>query len=384
MKILVSHPTANPFARALVEGLADRGLLASFCTTVARARRGVRVERELIREFPAREVARLIAGRMGWAWPVRHEHGWASIDAVYRDLDRRVARLVGKGCTAVYAYEDGALETFRAARQLGIRCCYELPIAYWETSRRLLEEEAERLPEWAPTLGGTRDSPEKLRRKTEEIALADRVICPSEFVRRSLPEGTKSALAEFGSPPSRPGAGEPRSRGGNEPLRVLFVGSMTQRKGLADLFAAMRLLGRGDVELTVMGSPMVAMTFYRQQFPGFIHRNPRTHGEVLELMGRHDVLVLPSLVEGRALVQQEALSRGLPIIVTPNAGGEDLVVEGETGFLVPIRSPEPIARRIAWFAENRDPLESMRAHAVERAASRTWQRYVDLIVEAVG
>ena len=41
---------------------------------------------------------------------------------------------------------------------------------------------------------------------------------------------------------------------------------------------------------------------------------------------------LPSIVEGRALVQQEALSCGLPIIVTSNAGGEDLIDEGLTGL----------------------------------------------------
>ena len=56
-------------------------------------------------------------------------------------------------------------------------------------------------------------------------------------------------------------------------------------------------------------------------------------------MKAHDALVLPSIVEGRALVQQEALACRLPIIVTPNAGGEDLVEEGITGHLVPIRSP---------------------------------------------
>ena len=61
-------------------------------------------------------------------------------------------------------------------------------------------------------------------------------------------------------------------------------------------------------------------------------------------MMEHDALVLPSIVEGRALVQQEALSCGLPIIVTPNAGGEDLVEEGKTGHIIPIRSPQSIMR----------------------------------------
>jgi hypothetical protein len=44
--------------------------------------------------------------------------------------------------------------------------------------------------------------------------------------------------------------------------------------------------------------------------------------------------------------------RGLPLIVTRNAGGDDLIAEGETGFLVPIRSPGDCGK-INWFAMNR-------------------------------
>jgi glycosyltransferase involved in cell wall biosynthesis len=61
-------------------------------------------------------------------------------------------------------------------------------------------------------------------------------------------------------------------------------------------------------------------------------------------MKAHDALVLPSIVEGRALVQQEALSCGLPIIVTPNAGGEDLVEEGFNRAPCPIRSQKKSQR----------------------------------------
>ena len=68
--------------------------------------------------------------------------------------------------------------------------------------------------------------------------------------------------------------------------------------------------------------------FYRKQFADFEFYPPCTNSKVREIMHQHDALVLPSIVEGRALVQQEALSSGLPIIVTPNAGGEDLVEEG--------------------------------------------------------
>ena len=194
--------------------------------------------------------------------------------------------------------------------------------------------------------------------------------------------GKRCVIAPFGSPPPRPPVRR-TTASPNAPLRVLFAGSMSQRKGLADVFAAVRLLRRSGVELVVFGSPVAPFSFYRQQGPDFTYEAPRPHEEVLCLMERCDVLVLPSLVEGRALVQQEALSCGLPLIVTPNAGGEDLIDEGRTGFLVPIRSPSAIAEKIDWFASHRSDLESMRPYARETAAKLTWSGYAKTILDAV-
>lgn len=405
--IVVSHPTGNNFVRALLSGLEGAGLDYEFCTTLAfdesawwskwmpeRARselgrRHFAIPRARCVRRPARELGRLMLSRVPGRPGVRRENGPFSVDAVYRDLDRSVAAsLAGRAgrARAVYAYEDGARESFAAAHQLGIQCCYELPIAYWETSRRLLREEAERWPEWEPTLGGTRDSEQKLERKTDELRWADLVFCPSAFVERSLPEDIrgekKCVVAEFGSP--RLARGFLRNREeGKGPLRVLFAGSMTQRKGLADLFAAVKLLGRSDVELVVMGSLVLPLEFYRRAGGAFRYEAPRAHEGVLELMSSCDVLALPSIVEGRALVQQEALSCGLPILVTPHAGGEDLVEPGRTGFLVPIRDPERIAEKIAWLADHRAELPEMRRCARAKAAEFTWAGYAAKILGAL-
>jgi glycosyltransferase involved in cell wall biosynthesis len=206
------------------------------------------------------------------------------------------------------------------------------------------------------------------------------VICPSRFVESSLPPGVRSIVAEFGSPPVPP---QVVRRSDDGPLRFLFAGTMTQRKGLADLFAAMRLLNRRDIELSVLGTPLMPLSFYRDACPHFRHEPPRPHREVLALMDSCDVLVLPSIVEGRALVQQEALSRGLPLLVTPNAGGEDLVVAGETGWLVPIRDPATLAGRLAWFADHRRELPAMGEAARRMAAARSWEDYTGRIIAAI-
>jgi len=402
------HPTGNQNVRQVLQALDEKGMLGTFHTTLGFpsetrtrflpgplraecARRTYRIAPDKIESRPVREAMRLAAQKLKWKSLTQHETGWASIDQVYRDLDRTVARRIGQRRSGpkldgVYGYEDGSLETFRAAKKLGLKCFYDLPIAYWETVRKLLDEEMARLPQWEPTLVGTRDSAAKLARKTEELALADMVICPSLFVLRSLPPEARRdkqcVVAEFGSPPRNLAAVR---RGGPESgqLRVLFAGSMSQRKGLADVFAAMKLLKRPDVELLVMGSPLAPMEFYRSQYQDFTYLKTRPHREVLELMQSCDVLVLPSLAEGRALVQQEALANGLPLIITENTGGEDLIVEGETGFLVPIRSPEKIAEKIAWLADHRDALPAMRLAALKKADEYPWQRYTERITSAI-
>ena len=406
--LLISHPTGNPNVRALLQGAQARGALGLFATTLGFAglpplarllpaglagelqRRSYALPARQLRASPWREALRLGALRLGWRAPVRHETGWASVDAVYRAHDHHVAGQLWRwsrrfGLDTVYAYEDGALDTLLAARGLGLRTVYDLPIAYHETVHRLLHEEAERWPAWRDTLVATADSPAKLERKRQELQAADVVVCPSRFVLDSVPDalrrGRRFVVAEFGSPALGGPAREPLPP--TRPLRLLFAGSMGQRKGLADLFEALRRLDRRDVELVVMGSSILPLAFYQGLGLRFRWEPPRPHAEVLALMDRCDVLVLPSIAEGRALVQQEALSRGMPIIVTPNAGGEDLVVDGETGFLVPIRAPERLAERIAWLADHRDALPAMAAAARRMAARLTWDAYAARVLAAL-
>jgi glycosyltransferase involved in cell wall biosynthesis len=211
------------------------------------------------------------------------------------------------------------------------------------------------------------------------------VICPSEFVRGSLPPAElgrrRCLVAPFGSPTVDLGVGVTQ-KNSDRPLRVLFAGTMSQRKGLADLFLATKLLDTKRIELIVMGSLLRPLNWYRQ-FADFVYEAPRPHAEVLDLMQTCDFLVLPSIVEGRALVQQEAMACGLPVIATANAGADDLIANGETGFLIPIRSPEAIAERINWFATNREQIAGMGIAAQTRARELTWRGYGEKVVAAL-
>jgi glycosyltransferase involved in cell wall biosynthesis len=389
-RFVVSHPTGNTFVRALLNHLNDHNQLEKFFSTIGageganpwiasfcREKRQYAIPDKLISRQWMPEVVRFLS--KGDQVKKRQR-----VDLSYQALDNKVSRELSYHSSQVlHAYEDGCSASFARAKEFGTQCSYELPIAHWATVRRLLAEEAGRYPQWEPTLESTREPEEKLFRKEEELRLADRITCPSQFVLDSIPleirQKTPCQISPFGSPPCEHVDLDHSSK--SESLKLLFVGSMSQRKGLADLFEAMKLLKREPISLSILGQPSMQMEFYRKQFSKFEYFPPCTNQRVREIMKVHDALVLPSIVEGRALVQQEALSCGLPIIVTPNAGGTDLVDEGKTGHLVPIRSPEKIAEAVTMLIRNSAEKNEIQKWCQTKASFYTWTNYAQKIVD---
>lgn len=340
--------------------------------------------KNFLRQKPTRELFRLLAKRLGWRGLYGNVDSPLSVDQVYWKLDEAVATFIHKNAKSftqggiVYAYDDGALKSFETAKSTGMRTVLDLPIVYWETMHALLVEEAERYPDWAPTLLGDNMPKLKTDRKTRELELADQVICPSEFVKRTLPtsilSNKKVDVIPFGSPSiTIQETGSEQTKDGV--FRLLFAGGMSQRKGLADVFEAMRLLDSKSVELHIIGDAMMGLGFYQKRFSGFVYHGTMPHDEVLKRMQQCDALVLPSIVEGRAQVQQEAMACGLPVIASPNAGAEDLIEEGITGHLVPIRSPEKIAEAVDKLISNSSTCMEISEACRKKAEENTWSNY---------
>jgi hypothetical protein len=222
--VLISHPTGNQNVRNAIRALVEHDMLAEFWTAVAwnaesRWNRllppGLRTQlarrafpeapMEQIRRIPWREVVRLGAGSS----PLKNVLGSGerpfSVVGVYRHFDATVARRIRKiDVDAVYAYEGGALQTFRAARSRGIQTLYELTTGHWHWKRNLLREEAARNPESAGLLSQLNDSDRHLAEKDEELLLADLVFVPSHHVRRTLAgvvPDEKIRVVGYGAPP---------------------------------------------------------------------------------------------------------------------------------------------------------------------------------------
>lgn len=394
--IILSHPTGNENVRQAALAFAEANLLEEFFVTInwnlgsafdrilpPRLRQSFRrrsfpqLVRHRTRSQPMREVMRLFFGAIHLPLWSEHERGFLSIDAISAALDRAVAAEVGKNasCKLVYAYEDCAIATFAAAERRRIPRVYDLPIGYWRVGQRIFGEESDREPEWTPTLTGVGDSHEKLARKDEEARLATRVVVASTFTKSTLaqaPYQRPVTVIPYGAPPA---ATNEIAKGGAK-LKILFTGSLGQRKGLSYALRAVELIGERNCELTLLGRKAAegcrpldqAVRDYRW-LPSL------SHERVLLEMRQHDVLIFPSLFEGFGLAITEAMSQGIPVITTAHTAGPDVIDDGVDGFIVPIRSAEAIAEKLELLARDRERLRAMKISARKKAQTHPWEDY---------
>jgi glycosyltransferase involved in cell wall biosynthesis len=408
MKILISHPTGNQNVRAAATGFAEAGIVSSFNTAIANfpgsimdslskykpfsilgKRRFDPMIKAITETSPWLELGRLFALQARLHSLTEHEHGVFSIDAVYRDLDKRVAAILkyrgNPEITGVYAYEDGASLSFKQAKKMGLECFYDLPIGYWRAGNAILEAEKERWPAWKETLVGLRNSADKLNRKDEELRLADRIFVASKFTARTLQRFPGPLPPIEVIPYGFPAVVREKDYSPNErrPLKLLFVGGLSQRKGIADLFAVAEALKR-FVTLTVVGNKLnnncraldIELAKHRW-IPSLPHK------DILDLMKMHDVLVFPSLFEGFGLVITEAMSQGTPVITTDHTAGPDIIEHGRNGWIIQAGSTEALKRSIEEILEDRSVITEAGRAAMQTARQRPWETYGRELAESV-
>lgn len=409
MSIIFSHPTGNANVRAAATALEEAGLLHSFVTSVATfpksilsAFAGISHFSELSRRqydgqlkklthtWPWREAGRILASKTRINSLIQHESGPFCIDAVYKSIDRRVAaglsKAVKMGANTVYAYEDGANFSFLEAKKHDLECIYDLPIGYWRTARRLLEKERLLNPEWASTITSFIDSDAKLAMKDHELSLADRIFVASTFTAKTL-EDFPGKLAPIEIIPyGFPDVAKERPYSSfltNRRLKLLFVGGLSQRKGIANLFAAVD--GLGDfVSLTIVGNKTGQACEALDRNLAKHHWIPSLpHAEILELMQAHDLLVFPSLFEGFGLVITEAMSQGTPVLTTERTAGPDLIEDGESGWLIEAGSTQAIQEAIEKILNSPQEISRVGRNAKEKAHLRPWSIYGEELVKSI-
>lgn len=405
MKIILSHPTGNSNVKYALEGLLHYGLLSSFHTSIASfpnnfwgrlskikglsefSRRAFNADLERhTHTHPYKELGRIVSTKLQLSYLLKHEKGIFSIDKAYDYIDKCTAKEIYKHeFDAIYSYEDGALASFTAAKYKGITCLYDLPIGYWRAGRLLLQTEKDNRPDWANTLGGFKDSDIKLERKDNELALADHIFVASSFTKKTLSHYPNKLAEVSVIPYGFPDVYEDRQYSSikNRKLKLLFVGGLSQRKGIANILEAVAFLGN-YVELTIIGHKTAEDCVpLNEGLKKHCWIPTLNHAEILKQMRDHDVLLFPSLFEGFGLVITEAMSQGTPVITTNRTAGVDLIQHRENGWIVEPGNTLDLIRVIKNILDNPDELQNTGTKALETAKIRPWVKYGEDLCNAI-
>ncbi|WP_281337162.1 glycosyltransferase family 4 protein [Flavobacterium eburneipallidum] len=408
MKVLVSHPTLNANSKNLVTGLLKNNLIYKLFTAIAifqgqllyklasnpklkdlKRRSLSQSWQPYTRSKSFYEFGRLLASKLKLEFLLTHEKGFFCIDKVYENHDKWVSRNLSKakkeGIKGVYAYEDGALTTFAKAKQMGLYCIYDLPIGYWKSARSLMQKEFEINPDWSSTLTGFSDSSDKLDKKDQELALADVIFVASSFTKKTLEDYSGNLPEIKVIPYGFPEVKQKKEYQSlvNRKLKVLFIGGLSQRKGLSYLFESVEGM-QDKIELTIVGNKAVpnckVLNLALEQHKWI---PSLSHNEVLACMQEHDVFVFPSLFEGFGLVITEAMSQGVPVITTERTAGPDLIKNGEDGWIVPAGSSKAIKEVFNEILAKPAIVEQFGIAAQNKAKTRPWSVYGQEMADAI-
>jgi glycosyltransferase involved in cell wall biosynthesis len=222
-----------------------------------------------------------------------------------------------------------------------------------------------------------------IAREQREYEHAGRILVPSEFARASfgrhgiggdrvsvLPLGVD--VAQFRASAAAVEARIARILGGGV-LRVLFVGTLSARKGLHDLVATARACEGLPMEFTLVGPTLPeTRALLHGAGPNVTVLERREQRALPELYARADVFLFPTIEDGFGMVLTQAAAAGLLVLATPNCAAPEILAGGAPGWILPIRNPEAFAERLRWCHAHRDDVAAMLRSASTGGRTRTW------------
>jgi glycosyltransferase involved in cell wall biosynthesis len=205
---------------------------------------------------------------------------------------------------------------------------------------------------------------ELLRRCDVVISNSQATVETLERVYELDTASVRHGIVPYGMLPTPDREVETLRERSDEEVKVLFVGRLEGRKGILDLFAAIPLvLDRfPNTRFIIAGSDNSEQDGFLKEhkidYPTFFQRHYRSYTPQVDLLGfvdedrldelyrSCDLFVAPSLYESFGLIYLEAMNQCRPVIGCSAGGPKDIIVDGETGRLVPPESPQQLAEAI--------------------------------------
>jgi glycosyltransferase involved in cell wall biosynthesis len=217
----------------------------------------------------------------------------------------------------------------------------------------------------------------------KEAYIADNIICASSITKYSLIsqgiDQKKIKIIPYGVNTIKFSYKEKE-----EPkpiLKIIFIGSLNQRKGVTYLLDALE--GLSDIELIIIGRGIFDLDLLTDYT---IHRRIYQnipHNTLLSLLHEAHCFVLPSLVEGFGLVILEAMATGTPVVASENTVAKDIIISHKNGFLVPIRDADSIKNIILELQRNPYLINKIGLESYKTAQKYTWENFRNKICENI-
>jgi glycosyltransferase involved in cell wall biosynthesis len=367
MKIIISTPQRF-WAFSLAEQLQKRGMLqkliAGYFNTKRNAKGYVIDQNKVVRNLLPIAMGHL-PNRVPLLKPLS---GGAQYLA--HELHDLWAGTQMEPCDIFVGWSGFSLRSMRKAKTLGARTVLERGSTHMLFQREILEAEYGRFGIKKRIV-----APRVLAKELREYEEADYIAIPSSFVKKTflekgvpenkliqIPYGV--SLAHF-----RPAAKQ------DNVFRVMHIGG-NLRKGTHYLLQAMNELKLRNAELMLIGRLEAPVRGLLNTYRGNIKWYAGiSHWRLHQYYSQSSVYVLPSIEEGLAMVQAEAMACGIPVVCSANTGGEDIIRDGVDGFIVPTRDVQSLKERVLNLYEHEQMRMRMGRQARARAKRFTWDRY---------
>lgn len=287
----------------------------------------------------------------------------------------QLPKLVGE-IDIVHVWPVAALQTLKVAKRLGIPTVLERPNAHTRLAYEVVGAECDRIGVVLPPGYEHAYDEVTLRKEEEEYVLADRLLCPSEFVTKSF--------RERGFPPwklVRHGYGfsdnafypSPAPRETRAGLKALFVGVCAVRKGVHfALEAWLRSPASHTGKFRIAGEFLPA--YERKLADMLMHPSVEVLGhrnDIPDLMRESDILLFPTIEEGYGMVCAEAIGSGCVPLVSDVC--DAMCFDGENSLVHPVGDVDTLAAHITLLDSDRARLAELRAGCARSAPQLTWR-----------
>ena len=287
-----------------------------------------------------------------------------------------------KNLNIIIGWSSFSKETFIKAKKFNCIKILERGSTHIEFQKKILNDEFNKL-----NLKPYLPSNKLIQKELEEYELADYIVVPSEFARKTfieyginenkiikIPYGVD--LNEF----------KPLdiSRIKGDKFRIICTGSLSVRKVSHILINAFKQLSLKNAELIFVGPiennfKKILKNFKNLQNIIFVPKQKQE--KLIHYYNNSDIFVLCSLEEGLSMVQAQAMACGLPVICTENTGGSEIIDDGINGFIIPAQNTDILKQKIIELYNDNEKLEKFKKNAIKKSKKISWEIYGNKVIE---